>query len=384
MISKPSKIQHLIYANQSFALELFRQLQPGAGNLFFSPHSLSVALGMTYAGARRRTAEQMAAALHFDLKPEQLFPAFAALNARLTSLQQEGLHLSEANSIWPHRGYPLRADFIENLEQNFGVSVTPVDYVTQAEAARQMINAWVEERTAHKIIELIKSGVLDALTRLVLVNAIYFKGAWLDPFDPARTRQQPFWLSAHEQQPVPMMGRSGSYPYARVEGAQLLELPYLGEQLALLVILPDQKDGLPELQTRLTQPNLENWLGGLRRTEVSLSLPRYKLTSSFRLDAVLKNLGMTDAFDPTRADFSGMTDDPVGLFISAAIHQAFIEVNEEGSEAAAATAVVMSLRSMPQPPVPFKADHPFIFLIRERESGAILFLGQVLDPVGQE
>lgn len=382
-MADPVHLQRLSRANQSFALELFRQLQPGAGNLFFSPHSLSVALAMTYAGARRRTAKQMAAALGFDLPREQLFPAFAALNARLASLQQEGLRLSEANSLYPQQGYPFRASFLKILEQHFGVSVTPVDYVAQAEAARLRINAWVAERTANKIIELIKPGVLDSLTRLVLVNAIYFKGAWLAPFDPTRTRPQPFWFSADEQQPVPMMGRSGSYPYARVEGAQLLELPYLGEQLAMLVILPDEKDGLPELQARLTQPNLESWLGGLRRTEVALWLPRFRLTSSFRLDKALVTLGMSDAFDPLKADFSGMTSDPVGLFISAAIHQAFIEVNEEGSEAAAATAVVMSLRSMPQPPVPFKADHPFIFVIRERESGAILFLGQVLNPLGQ-
>lgn len=384
MIADSDALHRLTHSNLSFALKLFRQLQPGAGNLFFSPHSISVALAMTYAGARRRTAEQMAAALGFGLPPEQLFPAFAGLKAHLASLQGEDLRLSEANSLWSHHDYPLKADFLESLERHFGVSVTPVDYVNQAEAARLRINAWVEERTENKIIELIKPGVLDALTRLVLVNAIYFKGAWLAPFDPVRTRQQPFWLSADEQQPVPMMGRSGSYPYAHVGGAQLLELPYLGDQLAMLVILPDEKDGLLELQARLSQTNLENWLGRMRRTEVALSLPRFKLTCGFRLDAVLKKLGMSDAFDPLKADFSGMTADPLGLFISAAIHQAFIEVNEEGSEAAAATAVVMSLRAMPQPPVPFKADHPFIFMIRERESGAILFLGQVLDPLGRE
>ena len=254
--------------------------------------------------------------------------------------------------------------------------ITSVDY-GNAEAACHTINTWVEERTESKIKDLIPSRILDGLTRLVLVNAIYFKGNWASQFDQSLTNDVPFWVTSDKQVQVPMMTQKHEFRYGEGNGLQILELPYAGDDFSMIVLLPREIGGLVKLEESLTVENLGRWVRNLWETEVVVFLPRFEITFPFRLDDTLKSMGMVDAFSG-KADFSGMDKEP--LFISAVLHKAFVAVNEEGTEAAAATAVIMARGSPSLPPI-FRADHPFVFLIRENSTGSILFLGRVVNPV---
>jgi serpin B len=372
-------IQSAVSGNTAFALDLYQQLKAAEGNLFFSPYSISVALAMTYAGARGNTATQMAQTLHFTLDQSQPHPAFAELEARLNSVQQKGrVKLGVANSLWPQKKYDFLPEFLALAREYYGVEITPVDYVNATEAARSMINEWVETKTEKKITDLIPPGILDDLTRLVLVNAIYFKGDWSSQFDKRNTSDAPFWVMPGESIIVPMMNQTREMRYARRDGLQILELPYAGDDLSMVVLLPDENDGLDELHAALTAGRLEKWTDDLWEMEVNVFLPKFKTTSAFNLNDELRIMGMPDAFDNT-ADFSGMNGTK-WLVIAAVLHKAFVDVNEEGTEAAAATAVVMRAKSMPAPPVVFRADHPFLFLIRDNVTRSILFLGRVVNP----
>jgi serine protease inhibitor len=374
-------LDSVVRGNVAFALDLYRELQEGEGNLFFSPHSISTALAMSYAGARGNTASQMARTLHFGLDQEHLHRAFAALEARLKSVQKEGqIALKVANSLWPQAGYAFLQEYVALIQEHYGVMITSVDYVNDAEAAPERINTWVAERTEDKIQDLIPQGILDALTRLVLVNAIYFKGNWANQFDQASTQDAPFQVTAAEKVLVPMMAQEAEFGYAEWDGLQALEVPYVGDGLSMFVLLPGEVDGLGQLEATLTLENLDRWTTNLRKRKVRVFLPRFKMTSQFTLNNTLIAMGMADAFDMGKADFSGMDGRKAWLYIAAAIHKAFIEVNEEGTEAAAATAVIMGVRSMPLPPPTFRADHPFLFLVRENSTGSILFLGRMADP----
>lgn len=385
---KEVEVEALVSANTAFALDLYQQLRRGEGNLFFSAYSISVALAMTYTGARGTTAEEMARVLHFDLfkgaggPASRLHPAFGELISRINALGQSGeCRLSVANALWGQKGAGFLPGFLNLLRTHYGAGLREVDFVSAAEAARKAINAWVEGETQGRIQDLIPPGVLDALTRLVLVNAIYFKGTWASPFSREATREGPFTLPDGHKVTVPMMNRTGRYRYAESETLQVLELPYAGDDLSMVILLPRRADGLSDLEQELTPENLRGWLRRLRPRRVQVFLPRFTLTSGFRLDEALRTLGMTEAFTSGRADFSGMNG-LRDLYISAVLHKAFVEVNEEGTEAAAATAVVVARTAVPSRPVVFRADHPFIFLIRERRSGSILFLGRLLDPKG--
>ncbi len=361
--------------NAAFALDLYHILAAEGGNLCFSPYSISTALAMTYAGARGETARQMAQALHFTLEEARLHPAFAELEAGLKASQDKGDVLMQiANKLWPQVGYPFLETFLTLTEAYYGVTITPLDY-RDPEAARLTINAWVEEKTHGKIKDLIGPGLLSPITTLVLVNAIYFKGNWAEQFDPHRTAPVPFWRAPGDTVEVPMMGQAASFPYGETAGCQIVELPYVGEGLAMTFLLPAEPGGLAALEADLTVENLERWLADLWETDVEVYLPRFKVTGAFELSRALMSLGMVDAFGG--ADFSGM-DGTLSLFISAVVHQAFVEVNEEGAEAAAATAVIMG-RGMPMPRPVFRADHPFLFLLRDRRTGGILFVGRVSD-----
>ncbi len=370
--------------NQTFALALYQQVRSQEGKLFFSPYSICTALAMTYAGARGETARQMETALNFSLGQERLHPAFAAIEKGLNSIQDQGhIQLNVANSLWPQQTYPFLDEFLTLLKQYYGVALEPVDYQTHTEGARQQINAWVAEKTRGKIKDLLKQGVLDTLTRLVLVNAIYFKGDWLRQFDKSLTHNAPFRLNNQESVNAPLMAQTHSFRYAEADQLQILELPYVEHSLSMVVLLPRQIDGLADLEIHLSKENLETWLNRLTQTEVEVFLPRFEMSSEFRLDRVLQALGMTDAFDASKANFAGMDGQEAWLYIAAVIHKAFVEVNEEGTEAAAATAVVINARSaMQPPPTPiFRADHPFVFLIRDNHTGSILFMGRVTNPV---
>jgi serine protease inhibitor len=364
-------LDSVVRGNVAFALDLYRELQEGEGNLFFSPHSISTALAMSYAGARGNTASQMARTLHFGLDQEHLHRAFAALEARLKSVP---------NSLWPQAGYAFLQEYVALIQEHYGVMITSVDYVNDAEAAPERINTWVAERTEDKIQDLIPQGILDALTRLVLVNAIYFKGNWANQFDQASTQDAPFQVTAAEKVLVPMMAQEAEFGYAEWDGLQALEVPYVGDGLSMFVLLPGEVDGLGQLEATLTLENLDRWTTNLRKRKVRVFLPKFKMTSQFTLNNTLIAMGMADAFDMGKADFSGMDGRKTWLYIAAAIHKAFIDVNEEGTEAAAATAVIMGVRSMPLPPPTFRADHPFLFLVRENSTGSILFLGRMADP----
>jgi serpin B len=338
---------------------------------------------MTSAGARGETASQMAKALHFTLPQERLHPAAAELIRRMTVPPVTGgkatYQLLVANALWGQKGYGFLPEFLNLAKTHYGAGLNEADFVGAPEEARQKINAWVEDKTNKKIQDLITPGVLNELTRLVLVNAVYFKGDWVSKFDKARTRDEPFVLITGQNVNAPMMSQTGKFGYAEVEDAQLLEMPYVGGVLSMVIVLPKKADGLPTLEQQLTSETLAEWLGKVHKTEVRVAVPRFKMTCQFSLNQALMALGMVDAFTPDRADFSGMNGRR-DLYISAALHKAFVDVNEEGTEAAAATGVVVGITSAPMEPIIFRADHPFLFAIRDTRTGAMLFVGRVMNP----
>ena len=269
-------------------------------------------------------------------------------------------------------------DYLQITREQYHAPLAQLDFAGQTEVARKTINTWVDEQTNSKIQDLLPAGMLTSSTRLVLTNAIYFKGDWLKQFDKQKTQDAPFHVSTDEQVDVPLMFQTEEFKYRRVEDVQVLELPYLGNRLAMVLLLPDEVDGLASLEEQLTADNLAKWVGAVRRREVHVYLPSFTLTSRFSLNGALEQLGMAAAFDAQQADFSGMTCNR-GLYISAAIHKAFVKVNEEGTEAAAATGIVATSESVQITPT-FRADHPFVFLIRDNHTGSILFLGRVTKP----
>jgi serpin B len=374
----PSDLRAAVAGNNTFALDLYSILKKEKGNLFFSPYSISSALAMTYGGARGDTAEEMAKALRFAAGAERTHSAFAELNTMFDRIQKRGrVQLHIANSLWPQKDYGLLPEYLTLTKRYYGVSITPVDYVKATEEARKIINTWVEDRTKDKIKELIRPGVLDPLTVLVLVNAIYFKGNWASQFDPKRTTECDFSLLGDAKAQVSMMHQKGKFGYGEIEGTQLLELPYVGKELSMVLILPAKPEGLSKVEDQLTVDNLGSWVSRISEQDVSVYLPRFKVTwGTFELNKPLQALGMRKAFVPG-ADFSGM-DGTKSLFIGLVLHKAFVEVNEEGTEAAAATAVIM--RKNGGRMHTFRADHPFLFFIRDNVTGSILFLGRVLDP----
>jgi serpin B len=375
-------MQNVVASNTGFATDLYAKLRSQDGNLFFSPYSISPALAMTYGGARGETAKQMARTLHFDLPDNQLAPAFGALANSLNAVQSKGqVRLAVANSLWPQAGDTFRQDYLDLCTKYYAASIQPVDYAGNTEGARKTINAWVEDKTMDKIVDLLKPGTLSRSTSLVLVNAIYFKGNWVHKFKPEATRDAPFHVSPEITVTAPLMHQTDAFGYAEFPDLQVLELPYTGNDVSMVVLLPRDADGLGKLEEQLTAPKLTAWTTNLERQQVQVFLPKFKATSEFSLGSKLAQMGMPDAFSP-KADFSGM-DGTHNLFISDVIHKAYVDVDEQGTEAAAATGVVMTRAAMFRPvqPIPvFRADHSFLFLIRDNRTGSILFLGRVLDP----
>ena len=381
--------QALANDNNAFALELYAKLNgAGKGNLFFSPYSISTALAMTYAGARGNTAAQMEKTLHFTLGQARLPVVCGAfvqeLNAAEKNGRPRGFQLSTANRLFGQKGYAFLPNFLELTKTSYGAGLEELDFKANAEASRLAINKWVEEKTQEKIKDLVPPlGVTDA-TRLVLANAIYFKSAWAQPFDKRFTKDEAFHLSAANEAQAPLMNKTASFNYLEEENNfQALELPYKDGELSMLIFLPAKVDGLAELEKTFTAEKLKQWPGQLARQKVNVMLPKFKVTwGTVDLKSSLNALGIKDAFDANSADFSGMTNDPQGLYISAVFHKAFVDVNEEGTEAAAATAVAMKPGAAfaPAPPKLFRADHPFLFLIRENTTGTLLFMGRVADP----
>jgi serpin B len=382
----PTDLSALAAGNNQFAFDLYRSLSGGQSNLFLSPYSISLALAMTFAGATGTTASQMAETMHFTLSPSSLHPAFNAYSQDLQSRasnSKEGtpFELHVANSLWGQRSVAFRPEFLDLLAENYGAGLRLVDFLADPEAARQAINKWVSDETKGKITDLIPSGAIDTLTRLVLANAIYFKAGWRDAFKAEATQSQPFHLLDGSTVDVPMMNRKGEYAYSVQDGLRAIELPYQTGDISMWILLPDPGQ-FQSVEQRLNPALLEGLAGNMKGGEVDLSLPKFSFVSTFNLNAALKNLGMTDAFDPKRADFSGM-DGAQDLYIGNVLHKAFVSVDENGTEAAAATAVVMEASAAPAgPPIVFTVDRPFIFMIRDDQSGSLLFLGRVLNPSG--
>lgn len=379
IVGQPKDSTAVVQGNTQFACELYGKLAAAEGNLFLSPYSISNALAMTYGGARGNTAKEMAATMHFGGATDEFHPAFGELVRRIQVEDKKRKHqLRIANRLWGQKDFGFVPEFIASSAKNYGAGLEEVDFMGATEEARQAINAWVEKQTQDKIKELLKPGILNVLTRLVLTNAIYFKAAWIDPFDAKQTKPGDFLPNGVKKVSVPMMRQSQRTLFFDGGTFAAVELPYEQRDLSMIVFLPKKADGLAAFEKQLTADNLAKWHAKLRDHQVDIKLPKFKTTAEFRLDKVLQDMGMRDAFDENKADFTGLSS-MKGLCITAVVHKAFIDVNEAGTEAAAATAVAVGLTSAP-PPATFHADHPFVYLIRDNKTGSVLFMGRVVNP----
>jgi serpin B len=369
------QIATLATDNAAFAVDLYRWLAAHQqGNLFLSPASISTALAMTRGGARGVTAEEMDATLHFTLDQQTLHPAFAALDASLRP-DEAAWSLSVANRLWGEASLSFEQPFLDLTRTHYGAELATVSFA-DTEPTRQLINGWVSEQTQERIPELLRQGAIDAATVMVLTNAIHFLGTWKSAFDPVNTSEQPFTLASGEQVPVPLMHQESQVRWMDYGEVATMAMPYSGDRLELLVALPASHDGLSTLEASLTPELLARWDQDMAPAKVKIWLPRFELSGDFELSPALRELGMPSAFGG--ADFSGMTSGG-GLALSAVIHQAWLKVDEQGTEAAAATAVVVTRSARPREFV-FRADHPFLFLIRDQQTGAVLFMGRMVGP----
>lgn len=371
-------------SSNQFAFDLYQQARQQDGNLFFSPTSVSTALAMTYAGASGHTEREMASVLHLN-RDQNTHEGFSILMDLLNSTgDRNGYSLSTANRLWGANGYQFEDAFLRLTRDKYRAELETLDF-GQPESARQTINGWVEQQTREKIVDLIPSGVLQADTRLVLTNAIYFEGGWTSEFSKKATQGAPFHLTAADKIKVLTMEQQEGFPYTEDADAQVLSMPYRGHELSMVVVLPKKIDGLAELEGKLTNERFAGWMKELRGDRpVMTYLPKFKMRSQLMLSGALKSMGMTSAFGDN-ADFSAMSKSEE-LMISEVVHQAFVDVDEKGTEAAAATAVLIAptaaLFEPKEPPKPiiFRADHPFLFVIRDNRTGAVLFMGRMQRP----
>ena len=377
-------LHELVSGNTAFAFDLYQAIRSSESNVFYSPYSISMALAMTYAGARGETARQMTETLHFALAQDRLHPAFNALDLALSSRglgaqgkDGEGFRLSIANSIWGQRDYEFLDEFLDVLAQNYGAGLRLLDFVKAPDDSRVVINDWVADETEDRIKDLLLEGSITPLTRLVLTNAIYFNAAWKHAFEEDLTEDGTFHLLDGDQVTVPMMSQAEMFGYAEGTGFQAVELPYDGDELSMLILLPadGQFDGFA---STLDAERWDSIVGMMAWEQVYLTMPKFTYDTRLGLADVLADLGMPDAFGMD-ADFSGM-DGTRDLFISGIFHKAFVAVDEAGTEAAAATAVVMTLKGMPGMAREVSIDRPFLFAIRDTQTGAILFVGHVVNP----
>jgi serpin B len=382
-----SDIDNLSADNNTFAFKFYQANRNKPGNFFFSPYSTSIALAMTYAGAAGNTAKQMAETLQFTLPQERLHPAFNALDLALASRTktstggdaEEGFQLNVVNAIWGQSGYNFLETYLDTLAKNYGAGLRLMDFIKNSEGSRITINNWISDQTAEKIKDLIPEGAINPDTRLVLTNAIYFKAVWESRFDKNSTVNSVFHLLDGKQITVPMMSQQEQFAYASGDDYKAVELFYKGHQLSMIILLPAEGQ-FETFEKSLDAERLSQIVGQLSSQQIILTIPRFKFSSDFSLSKQLADMGMPDAFDPKKADFSAM-DGTHDLFIQDVFHKAFVAVDEEGTEAAAATAVIVGKLSAPPPrPIDFTADRPFIFLIRDVETNSILFLGRVMDP----
>jgi len=379
-----SDLATLVEGNSAFAFDLYQQLKDEEGNLFYSPYSISLALAMTYGGARSETEEQMANALRFILAQNRLHPAFNALALELDSRGEgaqgkddEGFRLNIVNAIWGQQDYAFLSDFLDLLAVNYGAGLRVLDFIGATEESRVTINDWVSDQTEGRIEDLIPAGAISPITRLVLTNAIYFNAKWQHTFEEDLTQDGTFYLLDGSEVTVPMMSQQESFGYTEGDGYQAVELPYDGDELSMVILLPESGQ-FETFEAALDAETVDGIIGSLEYRQVKLTMPKFEFDSSFSLKEALAAMGMPVAFSGG-ADFSGMTGN-CELFISDVVHKAFVSVDEAGTEAAAATAVMMAMSAPPSEPAEFTMDRPFIFLIRDIETGTILFVGRTMNP----
>ncbi len=377
-------LTNLVEGNTAFAFKIYQALREKDGNLFYSPYSISEALAMTYAGANGETEQEIAEALSFILSQERLHPAFNSLDLQLKQRGEgakgkdgEGFRMNVVNAIWGQRDYKFLDQFLDVLAQNYGAGLRIVDFIGQTEQSRATINNWVSDQTEEKIKDLIPQGALNELTRLVLTNAIYFNAAWQYPFKEEKTANGAFHLLNGSDVTVPMMKQTESFRYAEGDNYQAVELPYDGRELSMVILLP-KAGNFDIFERSLSAEVVKDIIGNLKTSQVVLTMPKFEYESTLGLKDSLTALGMGVAFTEN-ADFSGMNGNR-DLFIQDVLHKAFVSVDEAGTEAAAATAVIVGLTSMPIGPFEFKMDRPFVYLIRDIQTDSIIFVGRVLNP----
>jgi serpin B len=386
-----ASIAAIVQGNNDFAVAMFHNLRAQPGNLFFSPYSITAAVGMVHEGARGQTASEMRKVFGLSENELERQPAFAALHNRLNPTGAE-FDLRVANSLWAQQGHPFLPAYVALLKSRFAASASNVDFAANTEAARQQINRWTADQTEQKIPELFQPGQLKSLTRLALVNAIYFKGKWFEEFDPGDTKDEDFFTTDGPVK-VPMMQLSEDFNYLATESYKALKMSYQfdfeeqqGSRPAMYVLLPKAQDGLDELEAKLDPALLTELFTKLSDYstdgEVEVFFPRFEFRARYGLNGPLAKLGMPTAFDERAADLTGMDGGAGGLYIGTAIHEAYVKVDEKGTEAAAATGMAVDAAAAPDAIEPrvFRADHPFLFLIRDDASGAILFLGRMANP----
>jgi serpin B len=372
--STPGDLAFLGDATNLFALEMFANLSGDGGNVFFSPYSMEAAFGMLYEGARGKTADEIRTVFHFAQNDTARRSSFAAFYNRY-NIDSEDYSLSTANAVWIQNNYPVLAQYLGVLARYYMAGAANLDFSNAPEQARKTINDWVANQTAGRITDLFPPGSINSMTLLALTNAIYFKGDWVTKFDSKKTKAADFYTANGPTVQVKMMripSGDGFFNFTHTDGVQILRLPYAGDRLSMLFLLPDEYN-TKALEKKLTPANLTKWRGELRREELEIKIPRFELKCRYDLKETLNQMGMPSVFGA--ADFSGMTGKK-DLFVGSAVHQAWINVNEEGTEAAAATGIGM----MGGMPPSFNADHPFIFMIQDDETGNILFMGKVVDP----
>jgi serpin B len=376
-----SEFTTLVAGNTEFATDLYKQVRNEPGNLFMSPHSISIALAMTYAGANTNTAAQMAATLHYDLPGDQLHAAFNKLDLELTSRAANAMSgtipfkLKAANAIFGQKDKTFMQPFLDALARNYGAGLRVLDFLRDPEASRETINQWVEEQTNDKIKDLLPGGSITPDTRLVLTNAIYFSAAWDEPFKAEDTADRPFKVAGGTMVSVPTLHQNAELGYGAGDGYKAAELPYDGNQLSMVVVVPDD---LATFEASLDGAKVSAVIASISGHQLDLTLPKFRFEAPLGLKEVLVNLGMTDAFSSGIADFSGI-DGTRNLSISDVLHKGFVAIDEKGTEAAAATAVLITDSSAPVPAT-LVVDKPFMFFIRDKPTGAILFVGRVVDP----
>jgi serpin B len=364
--------KNIVDANNQFMIDYYSITSTDEDNSFFSPWSLLSAFSVLYEGVRGQTADEISRVFYLPTDDSARRDSFGTMQNNL-NVNGSGYELRNANALWIQQGFGIKEDFINISKQYYDSKVSEVNFP----ADEPIIDSWVEEKTNNKIKDLIK-GKTDDSTRLVITNAIYFKGTWQTEFEPNQTQDSQFRVNEDKSVSVPMMNIQSEFPYAETGDLQILSLPYKGQRMSMLVLLP--KDNLESIEKSITVEKLEYWKKSLQEQEIRLFMPKFKLETTYELPEIMKNLGMKLAFDGDNADLSGIANIPPRLFVTAAVHKAFVEVNEEGTEAAAATGIDVSVTSLgPELPV-FRADHPFVFLIQDNETGLILFIGKVADP----